>query len=231
MGSEETAIGADSPSSQSRKAYHMIEEMIVRQELPPGSIISKQLLSTKLGIGLTPIREALQLLEREGLVGIVPRRGVIVTEISAARQLELLEVRRELERLVARCAARRASAALRERMTLVAAEIEAAAKAGDGWWFTRTAWDFHGLPVAAAANAYLTKTLRLLHGQSRRYWFAYYETHANLSDAATAHADRLRAIASGDEEEAARATDRLMDYLEAFVRATLRPSDWSTRRL
>ena len=84
--------------------------MIVRLELAPGSAVSEAMLSSRLGIGRTPIREALQRLARERLVRILPRRGVIVSEIDVKSQLRLLEVRREIERLMARAAARRASA-------------------------------------------------------------------------------------------------------------------------
>ena len=79
------------------RAYAEIEEMIITLRLAPGSAISESELSAHLGIGRTPIREALQRLARERLVSIFPRRGIIVTEINVASQLRLLEVRRELE--------------------------------------------------------------------------------------------------------------------------------------
>ena len=76
----------------------------MRLELTPGSAVSEAMLSARLGIGRTPIREALQRLARERLVRILPRRGVIVSEIDVKSQLRLLEVRREIERLMARAA-------------------------------------------------------------------------------------------------------------------------------
>lgn len=214
----------DGNASQSDRAHRQIEEMIVRQELPPGSVISKQKLSRQLGIGVMPIREALQMLERDGMVAIVPRRGVIVTELNPIRQMRLLEVRRDLERLVARLAAERASPDQRARMREVADEVQSAAAAGDDWWFVKTGWEYHHLPVEASHNEYVEKTLRSLHGLSRRYWYAYHRPYASLTEGAKMHTDRLRAIADGDPAEAVKATDRLMDFLEAFVRATLEPS-------
>ena len=91
------------------KAYAQIEELIVTLQLPPGTVLSELVLADRLGIGRTPIREALQRLSRDGLVNILPRRGVLVSEIDLRSQLRLLEVRRELERLMARGAAERAS--------------------------------------------------------------------------------------------------------------------------
>lgn len=91
----------------SGKAYREIEEKMVMLVLRPAGIISENVLAKNLGIGRTPIREALQRLEREGLVRILPRRGVVISEISVRSQLELLAVRREIQRLMARLAAQR----------------------------------------------------------------------------------------------------------------------------
>ena len=91
------------------RAYRELEEMIVTLQLAPGTVLSEQALAVRLKIGRTPIREALQRLARDGLVVIMPRRGIMVSEINLRLQLRLLEVRRELERLMASLAAERAS--------------------------------------------------------------------------------------------------------------------------
>ncbi len=119
------------PESLAESAYLAIEKMIVTQSLRPGSMISENQLSEQLGCGRTPIREALQRLKFEGYVEIHPRRGVLVAPIDVLKQLELLEVRRPLERLVVRLAAERASDAERLEMHALAGEITAAAAAGN----------------------------------------------------------------------------------------------------
>ena len=83
------------------QAYRLLEEQIVTLRLRPGEVLSEQTLVGDLGIGRTPIREALQRLAREGLVTILPRKGILVTETDPRKQLLVLEVRRELERLLA----------------------------------------------------------------------------------------------------------------------------------
>jgi len=95
------------------RAYRAIEEQIVTLQLAPGAVISEAMLSERLKIGRTPIREAIQRLARERLMVIMPRRGIMVSEVNIQTQLRLLEVRRELERLIARNAARRANDAER----------------------------------------------------------------------------------------------------------------------
>jgi DNA-binding GntR family transcriptional regulator len=87
------------------RAYRAIEEQIVTLRLKPGDILSEQMLSAACAIGRTPIREALQRLAREGLVTILPRKGILVSDINPRHQLLLLEVRRELERLLCRAGA------------------------------------------------------------------------------------------------------------------------------
>ena len=77
------------------RAYRELEEMIVTLQLSPGTVLSEQALAMRLKIGRTPIREALQRLARDGLVVIMPRRGIMVSEINLRLQLRLLEVRRE----------------------------------------------------------------------------------------------------------------------------------------
>src|ERR1700722_8974898 len=102
------------------RAYRKLEEMIVTLQLSAGTVLSEQVLAVRLKIGRTPIREALQRLARDGLVVIMPRRGIMVSEINLRLQLRLLEVRRELERLMASLAAERASPEERQEFAEVA---------------------------------------------------------------------------------------------------------------
>ena len=111
--SVDVALLQDNEPSLTDRAYSMLEEMIVTLKLAPGTAVSEARLSQALGIGRTPIREALQRLARERLVTILPRRGIIVSEINVKSQLRLLEVRREVERLIARSAAARDGAGTR----------------------------------------------------------------------------------------------------------------------
>src|SRR5205085_12697101 len=114
-------------NSLTELAYVHLEELIVTLKLAPGRVVSEGELSTLTGIGRTPIREALQRLAREKLVSILPRRGIVVPEINVGSQLKLLEVRRELERLIARSAARRATDAERERFRALVRDFDKSA--------------------------------------------------------------------------------------------------------
>ena len=203
------------------EAYRLIEELIVTLELEPGSVVSEATLSGRIGIGTTPIREALQRLAREHLVQILPRRGVIVTAVDVAHQLQVLETRRELDRLIARAAATRATAAEREAMAELAARMEAAAAAGNIKAFLQCDNEMNARAARAARNDVAARTVATLHSTSRRFWFFHHAAHGEAGRTMALHVDLARAVASGDADRAAAASDRLIDDLHDFARGTL----------
>ncbi|PMX27816.1 GntR family transcriptional regulator, partial [Pseudomonas sp. MPR-R2A7] len=85
--------------------------MIITHRLAPGAMVSEGELGAELGLGRTPVREALARLKTIGFVEVHPRRGVLVTQVDIIKHLELLEVRRPLDETVARCAIARATEA------------------------------------------------------------------------------------------------------------------------
>lgn len=212
---------AETHLSLTEKAYIDLEEMIVTLRLAPGSAVSESGLSAALGIGRTPIREALQRLARERLVMILPQRGIIVSGINIASQFKLLEVRRELERLIARSAARRATEVEINRFRELALELEQASLAGDETTFLRLDREFNQLAASSARNEFLSGAMALISPLSRRFWYIHYQEVADMPLAARLHANVARAIAERDPEKAANASDALLAYLEEFTRATL----------
>lgn len=212
---------AERPRSLTAQAYERIEELIVKLELHPGTAISEAELSARLGIGRTPVREALQRLAREHLVQILPQRGVLVSELDIKRQLRLLEARREVERMVARCAARRASDAERKQFAELAREFIAAAKAKDQTRFMRADKAFNDLSLRAARNEFAAGAMGLMHGLSRRFWFMHHRQADDTELMAALHGRLARAIADADEVAAAKALDALIDHNETFTRSTV----------
>ncbi len=213
-----------SDASLTERAYRALEELIVTLQLPPGSVVSEAALSQRTGIGRTPIREALQRLAREHLMVVLPRRGILVAGVDVRRQLLLLEVRRELERLLARSAAKRATEAERKRFAEIADEMETAAAKGDDIAFMRLDREFNRLTSQAAHNDFAETAMAPLHAVSRRFYYIHYQQVADLEITAKQHADVARAIAKGDRDQAAAASDRLLDYIEEFTRATVDPA-------
>jgi DNA-binding GntR family transcriptional regulator len=203
------------------QAYRAVEEQIVTLRLKPGDVLSEQMLSATFRIGRTPIREALQQLAREGLVTILPRKGILVSELNPRTQLLVLEVRRELERLLSRAGAERATPAQRTELARIADGMDRAARGNDDMAFMRLDREMNGLVIETAHNDYAARSMKLLQGLSRRFWYMHYREAADLPLCARLHANQARAIAKGNGEQAARASDELMDYVETFTRATV----------
>jgi DNA-binding GntR family transcriptional regulator len=214
-------IAAQRTETLTEQAYRAVEEQIVTLRLKPGDILSEQMLSASFGIGRTPIREALQRLAREGLVTILPRKGILVSDLNPRNQLLLLEVRRELERLLSRTGAERATPAQRAELQKIADGMDQAAKTNDDIAFMRLDRGLNQLVIEAAHNDYAARAMKLLQGLSRRFWYMHYREAADLPLCARLHANQARAIAKGNGAAAAKASDKLMDYVDSFTRATV----------
>ncbi|HOD04714.1 MAG TPA: GntR family transcriptional regulator [Anaerolineaceae bacterium] len=96
-------------TSLAGQVYEAIKKDIISCALGPGQQIAQQQLAERYGVGITPVREALQKLTREGLVLTIPRFGYLVTTITISDVAEIFELRAILESAAARLAAARAS--------------------------------------------------------------------------------------------------------------------------
>ncbi len=219
--SAKTKAQAGKPGSLTDKAYLELEERIATLRLQPGQVLSETALSEQLKIGRTPIREALQRLVREGLVVILPRKGILVSEINPGKQLLVLEVRRELERLMVRAGSVRRTEAERDAFLEIADGMERAARDNDDIYFMRCDNAFHNLIAIAARNEYASRAIGLMTGLSRRFWYVHYKETADMPHCARLHAAVARAIAEGDPDRAGEASDDLVTYVETFTRSTV----------
>ncbi len=208
-------------ANKSEFAYDQLEKMITFRELKPGSMVSEKQLSEQLGVGRTPVREALQRLSYERMVEIHPRRGIQIPQISLESQLKILEVRRDVEALCARFAATRASESEKIRMTKLASQLEDNAAKQDDLVYAQLLKQIHILLVQVSNNEYLQLAMAPLQGLSRRFWFAYKNESSDLADAANLHATILRKIVEGDPVAAVEASYALNDYLTDMARRTI----------
>ncbi|MDP4026373.1 GntR family transcriptional regulator [Methylobacterium sp. NEAU 140] len=204
--------------SLAEQAYDHLEEMIVTLQLKPGSILNESALTQQIGFGRTPVREALLRLSDVGLISIVPRRGTLVTTTDRDDQLLLLEVRRELERLIASKAAARRDALAKRAFEEMALDMREASRTDDYLLFLRVDHRFNQFVAMTSANRHLIKAIMPIHALARRFWYMHYRPY-DLPTAATLHAVIMEAIAAGDAAAAGRASDMLLDYVENFTRA------------
>lgn len=205
------------------RAYRLLEEAIVTQRIAPGATVSEAQLSELIGMSRMPTREAVRRLERENLLEVRPKRGIVVRTVDPQTQLRLLAMRREVERLLARLAARECDDEHRAKLVDLAAEFEKAAQGADPLCFVHADKAFNELCLAACSNEFVVDTIRLLQGPSRRFWFQRSRDIQVLTGSACCHAALARAIASGDPDAAAAASDRLIDFGERLARHALEP--------
>ena len=203
------------------QAYEAIEELIVSQDLAPGSLVSETVLMEKTGLGRTPVREALQQLARNRMVEIHPNKGVLVPPASVEAQLRMLELRRVMEGLAVQLACHGADATDRAGMEAMAEVLSHGQlmihEYGD------TIKGTHRLIVGAAHNEFLADAMAPLQGLSRRFWLAHVrDIAAEIQRGRELHLAILRAILARDEKAAERASHELNDYLVQFAHDTLR---------
>jgi DNA-binding GntR family transcriptional regulator len=204
-----------------RQAYTRIEELIITLALEPGAIATEARIAEAIRMGRTPVREALQQLVREGLVEVLPKRGIRIAHIDPARQLRMLEFRRQVERFIARSAALNATEAERLAFATYSAQFREIAKTGDNAAFIGVDDAFTAAMADCSANEYASDALKLTHGLSRRFANAYAFEVSGLRDNAARHADLATAISEGNADRAAQKIDALIDGVVAFTRAKL----------
>ena len=212
---------AQEGETQAQAAHRTIEAMIVTLELPPGSRISEQQLSQQLGIGRTPVREALQRLAYERTIRIQPRSGVVVSDIDVTAQFKLIEVRREIERILVARATRLADPATRRRFLELAARFDTAEAENNERIFIAADSEFNRLLAETADNEYASAAMAPLQAQTRRLWYLYFREYGDVCTVARLHADIARAVASRDEAKAGAASDALIDYVEEYTYKTV----------
>jgi len=206
--------------SQGERAYLLIRDQIVTLRLAPGSVIEEASLREELGLGRTPIREALQRLAHENLVTFVPHRGTFVSDINLTDLHRLTEVRTEIEGYAARLAADRATAADREQMQALIAELRTIDEA-DVHPLIRLDQRIHRLVYQATRNAFLQAMLEETFNLSLRIWFLGLDRGVRLKQAVEEHRRLLDAIVSGDADSAASVMRQHVTGFEYAIRKVL----------
>jgi DNA-binding GntR family transcriptional regulator len=179
------------------KAYHAIRGLIVSLDLAPGTVIDERELIERLGIGRTPVREALRRLAQERLVEVYPRRGMFVTGVDVRELARLSEVRVVLEPEAARLAAERATDADRTELAELIDELDAPGSLID------LDERIHRAVYRAAHNDLLEATLEQYYVLALRIWMMALDRAHELEDAVQEHRALLEAIHAGDAERAA----------------------------
>jgi DNA-binding GntR family transcriptional regulator len=194
------------------RAYHALERMIVTLELSPGSFVTEGSIIEKLGLGRTPVREAIQRLAWEGLLEVRPRAGIAIAPLHAGDWLRVIDARRGVEIVLARSAARFVTREAADLFHAAALSMQKAVIAGDVLAFLATDKAMDEALALAADNVFAARVAAPLQTHSRRFWYRY-KAETGLADSAAHHVALIQSVLDGDEEAAAGNADRLMSLL------------------
>ena len=202
------------PESLAEQAYRILERKLVTLELAPGSVISEGRLIDITGLGRTPVREAMLRLASQELLQVMPRKGLLVTAVSRASLLHILEARKPLERVIAYRAALNARDEQRSGLASIARALTISHDSFED--FLNLDREMDQLLDACAANPFASSAVAPLRIHCRRFWY-FYRHKLRLSDAITAHSTMLRLIARRDSNGARKASDGVITVIERLA--------------
>lgn len=210
------------PISLAGRAYAAVQDQLIMLDIPPMSPIDDVALATSLGVGRTPVREALKRLEGDRLVVSYPRRGTFATGVDITDLAHISDIRVQLEPLAARRAAEGAPAAVRAELADLADRTEAL----DVHAMGRTElmrWDLrvHRTIYRAAGNPHLADTLVRYDNLATRIFCLFLDRMTHFDRHVGEHTGLLRAIAAGDAEVAGQLSRDHVVGFEKAVRAIL----------
>ncbi|MBO1268943.1 GntR family transcriptional regulator [Arthrobacter cavernae] len=203
-------------------AYERLRDRLLMLDIKPGDLLNDDQLAKDLGIGRTPVREALKRLELDRLVVTYPRRGTFATRVEVTDLAYISEIRVQLEPLAAARAARVATETTREHLRDVMRAVEAFDVGAASVVETlRLDASVHQGIYAAAANPHLEDVLIRYDNLATRIWCMVLDRLPDLEHHVREHLDLLRAVIDGDEEEAAELARVHVSGFERAVRQAL----------
>ena len=221
-----TALGSEaldgdtSAMSLADRAYVAIRDKLIMLDIRPNEAIVESDLAAQLGVGRTPVREALKRLEADRLVVSFPRRGTFATGVDVADLRHISQIRVHLEPVAARAAAEGASTAVRQELRDLADRTEALDLADiDRNELMR--WDLrvHRAIYRAAGNPHLEDVLVRYDNLATRIFCLFLDRLPTVARHVGEHTELLRTIAAGDADKAADIARVHVTGFEEAVRA------------
>ena len=180
--------------------FNTLREAILKGELKPGERLMEMHLATKLGVSRTPIREAIRMLEHEGLAVTIPRKGAQVAKMTEKDLQDVLEVRAALDALAVVCACRRMTDAQFVELKEAMKAFEDATRTEDVRKIVETDEAFHDVIYASAENPKLVNIINSAREQMYRYRYEYVKNPSVYSQLIAEHKQIIEGFDRRDEE-------------------------------
>lgn len=178
--------------------FRTLRQAILTGDMKPGERLLEIQLANKLGVSRTPIREAIRMLELEGLVVMVPRRGAQVAQITEKSMSDVLEVRCALDELAVELACNRITEEEKEEMRVACDAFEKATLTKEVHVIAKADVEFHDIIFKVAGNPRLTQMVNNLAEQMYRYRFEYIKDESQHPMLVEEHRKICENISKGD---------------------------------
>ena len=186
----------------SEHAFRVLKQWIIEGEIAPGTTIDQAEIGTRLGMSRMPIRTALERLDSEGLIMLVPHRGAVVTPTSVREMHDLYFVRHHLEGIATELAAEMLLEPELDEIAVILETIEAQVRSGDLEAFLASNRAFHMAVYRGAHNAVLEREIAGLWDLSERYRRAYLQLPARAKESTAEHRQIYRLLRARRAREA-----------------------------
>lgn len=203
------------PGTAQQHVLAWLRAAIVAGELKPGQRVTQDEVGERIGVSVAPVREALRVLEQEGQLTYLPRRGYFVTELRIADLEEIYALRSLLEERAARAALPALDEEAIERIELAARECVDAAEVADVAGELAANRRFHFAILEPLGQPHLMRLIRLLWDATEAYRAMYYNAPAERRASLDAHDRIVAAVRAGD-------ADRLVAEQDAHRERALR---------
>jgi DNA-binding GntR family transcriptional regulator len=228
--SGEVPLKAERPDVPARQAdesyadfaYRVLCDELIVLDIKPGEPLNDEVISRRLGVGRTPIREAMKRLEGDHLVTAYPRRGTFAAGVDITDLAEVSEIRQLLEPAASARAARMASPRTRQELRELAREVERLLSVPQAQRdLMRLDMRVHRSIYRAAGSRHLEDVLVRCDNLATRIWSLVLEKLPPVSDHIAQHVGLLDFIADGDADAAARLTTKHVTDFENLIRGVL----------
>ncbi len=180
--------------------FNTLREAILKGELKPGERLMELQLAAKLGVSRTPIREAIRMLEQEGLAVTIPRRGAEVAKMTEKDMNDVLQVREALDELAVSIACELITEEELEKLEKATKDFEKALGTGDIKQIADADIEFHDIIYQASRNPKLVNILNNLREQIYRYRIQYLKDEKNYTNLLEEHREILEGLTNKDKE-------------------------------
>jgi DNA-binding GntR family transcriptional regulator len=194
----------DEPQLLRDRIAGIIRKAIISGELIPGEKLSEPELSQKLGISRTPLREAIRILEQEGFLVVIPRRGAFVTEVSSKDVEDIYVIKSTLEGLAARLAAPHMEEKDLRKMEEINRKLQSFSDPGLSLEFFRIHSEFHFVFLKASGNERLFQINKNLMDHFQRFGIISFSLPGRYREATSQHEEIIDAFRRQDAASAER---------------------------